>query len=138
MIGSKYIIAILAVLGTGFFTTGSASALTISSTQEIKVTAVVLPAKRILVDNNNQIIEIASNTSLDNVSPTVYRNNDSAANKIMLSNDIHEQYKRITKNKLSQPGILYKNDIAAINKRSVSTLTFSFTLPNLKITLLSF
>ena len=76
-------------------------------TQELHITAKVLPAQRIVVDYSGQILEITSNTALD-TTPTVYLLNDSPDNQIALTDSIRERYLSLIWPGTAKPGTLYK------------------------------
>ncbi|GEM_PF-4891728 len=101
---------------------GTVAADTVSSAQELHVTAKVLPMRHIIVDPTGQIIEITSNTSED-VTPQVFESSDRPNNQRPLSDDIYRSYQRYTSAGNSKPGILFQRIQAITAAKTSSPLT---------------
>jgi hypothetical protein len=92
-----------------------AAAADMSSTAQITVTATVLPARFIIIDNHNHVTEVLSN-SRQEVQPTVYLHNIARGNQQPLSSAIYNQYlSLVPAAKRAQSGVLYK--LASITKQ---------------------
>jgi hypothetical protein len=100
-------VSLLAALAMPVLPAGTVAADTISSVQELHVSAKVLPMRHIIVDPTGQIIEITSNTSQD-VTPQVFESSDKPENQRPLSDEIYQSYQRYTSAGNSKPGILYQ------------------------------
>jgi hypothetical protein len=75
--------------------------------QELNVSGRVLDAHTVIVDENDVILEIASNTEND-VQPRIFLFEPSADNELPLSDNVYEQYRLLVPEGTSRPGILYK------------------------------
>ena len=104
----------------------TASADSISSSQQIVIHAVVLPAHYVIVNSQNQVQQIISNTPEINVVPTVYLNTARPENLRALTSEIQQQTDALLKDKVIKPGVLYKRPIsslAAHDKKILPLLT---------------
>jgi hypothetical protein len=81
----------------------------------------VLPKHSVIVDRSGTIIEIASNTTEDTV-PKVYLESIAADTQIPLSENVHQQFRRLAPGGTSKAGILYKKD--ARQKPAIISATF--------------
>lgn len=101
----------ISIIGIGL--PNSSSAQTISVSQQIIVTATILPAKYVIVDANDRILQIISNTSDRDVQPSVYRNVVKTENFIQPTAQINSDIAKLLNGKAIKPGILYdyKTDI---------------------------
>ncbi|HEX8182174.1 MAG TPA: hypothetical protein VF575_01075 [Candidatus Saccharimonadales bacterium] len=104
---SHFIAALAITLSTFVVAGGSASAAQLSVVQEIHVTARILPMRRVIVDNNGQILTIMSNTN-DDVAPTFFRNKDIPENQLVPSTELTAQYNRLVPAGSGKIGTLYK------------------------------
>ncbi len=102
-------VAILSVLGISLFPYAQAWAQTLSSGQEIVVQAQILPARYIIIDKQNNIIEIGSNTKED-VLPQVYLGSIGSNSGVPLTRDIYNQYRGILPAGKSHAGVLYARE----------------------------
>jgi hypothetical protein len=80
---------------------------TISISRETKLTAVVLPARTIITDQQNQITKIISNTP-ENITPVVYKNTVGEGRQQALTDDVYSQYKRLLARSSSKIGVIYE------------------------------
>ena len=90
----------------------SVSADTVTSTQQIKITAVVAEARYVVVDSQNQIQEIITNSYNANVVPTVYQDLVRQKNSRPLTVELQRQCDALLKGKAIKPGILYKRPLS--------------------------
>ncbi len=97
------------VMVSSFGFGGVAHARTISVSDDLYVEARVLERQTIIVDDDNQIITVMSNTTED-VTPRIYRNHAVAQNEIELTDEHMEQYRQIVPLGTSVVGIrhIYK------------------------------
>lgn len=95
-------------LSAGFLKAVPASATTISASGEITITARVADAHYVIVDSQDNILEIISNTT-QTVTPKVFRGSTDS-HEIPLSKGVHEQYRQLTESKQGVIGTLYKKE----------------------------
>ncbi len=96
-------------------------------TQELHVTAKVLPMRRVIVDNQGQILRITSNTT-ESISPTVFRGSDTPENQIALSPEIANAYKSLVPSNAGI-GTLYERSIATSFQQSAARISVVLQLP---------
>lgn len=82
------------------------------SGQQIKITAVVLPALYVVIDSQNQVQQIIANTSDASVTPTVYVGSVQIENLQPLTAKVQQQVSNILHNKTMKPGIIYKRPLS--------------------------
>jgi hypothetical protein len=100
----------------------------VSATAQYSVTATVLPARVIIIDNHHQVTEVLSNTRQE-VIPTVYLRTIAPANQQPLSSAIYNQYLSLVPNaKRAQSGVLYKVASTANQPRPVEGDTAVFAI----------
>jgi hypothetical protein len=99
-----------------------AGAATVSVSHKIYVRAVVAPSRTILVDSNNRIIEIVSNTD-QTVEPTAYRGAITAGEQVPLTAEILDDYQKIMAASAKKTGTLYQAKFP--NERLELDLNFS-------------
>jgi hypothetical protein len=110
----------LLLILVGFFSlSAAASAETISVSQKVVVHAQVLPAQYIIIDKQNQITEIDSN-SYNEVLPQVYQGSIKPENVRPLTIDLYAQYKNLAPN--VRPGVLYKLSAESKPKPTIASL----------------
>lgn len=114
---------------------GNASAYSQSVAQQIKITATILPARHVIVNDDDQIIKIISNTSATNVSPTVYRNELSSYNVIEPTQKITSDAAKLLSIKIIKPGVLF--DAKIDNNYVSSSGIFNLKSPNNTVNLVS-
>ena len=91
----------------------AASAETIEvSGQQIKITAVVLPALYVVIDSQNQVQQIIANTSDASVTPTVYVGSVQIENVQPLTFKVQQQVSSILHNKTVKLGVIYKRPLS--------------------------
>jgi hypothetical protein len=89
----------------------------------IYVNGRILPKHTVIVDSNNRIKEVASNTT-ENVVPVIYREQVAPDTQVALSNEIYAQYKSVVPQGSSKAGILYKaNEPTSSNKSGLSIMS---------------
>lgn len=98
-------------LSVGFIPSETVSAGTITASGKITITARVADTHYVIVDNQDSIIEITSNTT-QLVTPRVFRGSITDANEITLTKAIHEQYRQLTISNQGSAGTLYKKPAA--------------------------
>lgn len=98
---------------------GSVEARTVSVSQRVTVTAVVAPASYIVIDDNEKIQRIDSNTSQD-VTPKVYIGSVAAGNERELTPAIYAAYLREVPKGANRVGTLYQRNV--INASSLVNL----------------
>ena len=96
-----------------------------SITQEIRVTARVLPQRHITIDATGAIIKITSNT-VEDVKPEVFTNIDTPANKRNLTPEIYRQYRSRIPAGTTKSGVLY-DSYSSISER-ISTVRLTGNL----------
>lgn len=104
----KRVAIILLALAVPLLYSGSSQAAPTSVTQELKVTARVLPARQVILDQRGDIIRITSNTPED-IMPTVYISNDIPSNRIPLSESTYIEYRKYVPVGTAKYGVLYEN-----------------------------
>ena len=87
---------------------GSVWADTLSVGQQVRITAVILPARYIVVNAEGQIQQIISNTFEVNIVPTVYTNSVKLENARLLTPEIMHRTNDLLKDTTIRPGILYQ------------------------------
>ena len=94
------------------FLAGTASADTTSvSGQQIKITAIVLPATYVVVNKQNQVQQIISNTFETDTLPTIYQDSVKIENLRALTPDVQQQVTAILKTATVKPGVIYKRTL---------------------------
>ena len=76
--------------------------------QQITITAVVLPAIYVLVNGQNQVQEIISNTTIKDTVPTIYKDSVQIENIQPLTVAEEQQVTTILRTVLVKPGVIYK------------------------------
>lgn len=116
-------------LGTGFLQGAVVSAGTLSASGEITITARVADTHYVIVDSQDNIVEITSNTT-QTVTPRVFRGSITATSEIPLSKDVYEQYRQLTASNQGVVGRLYEKKLQTANfdKRSYLFLLQSNSL----------
>ena len=105
---------LLAVLAVYIFLTpASASAQTISASQQVQVQAVVPAVQLIIVNKQSKITEIISN-SAQAVTPQVYMGRIADSTARPLTDDIYKQYQQLTFGNL-RTGVIYRANPTDIN-----------------------
>lgn len=85
----------------------SASAQTITRTQKVVLNAVVLPAQYIIINDQGQITEVDSNSSIQAL-PQVYLGSIKPANARPLTPQLYLAYQNLVPKTSLAAGILYK------------------------------
>ena len=102
-----------------------ASAESVSTTgQQIKITAVVLPAIYVVVNNQNQIQQIISNTRERDTTPTIYKNVTKLENLQSITPELQSQVTMLLKNADVKPGIIFDQSAIPIQKQVKKVLPF--------------
>lgn len=95
-------------------TPAAASADSVAVTgQQIKITAIVRPAIYVVVNNQNQVQEIISNTSERETMPTIYKDSVKPENIQASTQDVQAQTSTLIKSVTVKPGILYERSATA-------------------------
>ena len=95
-----------------------AHAQSLSTSQEVKVRAVVAPAQYIILSPSNQILEIGSNSNQPST-PQVYRSKIRFGTQIPLSQAVFANYQALIQGNL-HAGILYKASSAPSSPKRIS------------------
>ena len=95
-----------------------------SITQEIRVTARVLPQRHVIIDASGTIIKITSNT-VEDVMPEVFVNIDTSANKRSLTPIVYRQYRNHVPVGTTKSGVLYDRYSSISERISTVRLTGS-------------
>ena len=75
---------------------------------QVTLEGIVPPMRCLIVNNQNQIIEVVSNTN-NETQPTVFRNKVLNGNQISMTNPIQREYNTLSRQlNLNQVGIVYK------------------------------
>jgi hypothetical protein len=85
----------------------------------------VMPKHTVIVDSNDTIKEISSNTQ-EEVMPTIYRERVAPEAQVVLSEGIYNQYKKLTENNNGKTGVLYKSNgsTSGTTNRVIATVSF--------------
>lgn len=94
----------------------SASADPLPITSQIKVTATVLPARCMILDQNDKILQIVSNTTEPDIELRVYRGSIKPENLVKATPEMISDAAKILENKKLKPGILYdhRNELLTV------------------------
>lgn len=85
---------------------------TLSSSQELTVTAVVPAHRDIIVDNRGKILTITSNT-LEDITPKVFLGSVTPENEQVLTPELLQEYRRLVPENTAQYGKLYEASLQA-------------------------
>jgi hypothetical protein len=116
---STFAVALVGALSGIFLLPAHGFADDISVTQELHVTAKVLPMRHIIVDRTGNISEITSNTD-EPVEPEIFELQDKPENRIHLTGSIRQQYDAVLKNVSSKKGILYQRSQVVLGAQKSS------------------
>lgn len=105
-----YIISLCSVLVLPLLATGSVQAAQKSNTQELSVTATILPMRHIVIDTAGRIVRITSNTR-DDVQPQVYIGDDTPGNEQPINTSIMQSYRRLVPAGSQKIGVLYQRGV---------------------------
>lgn len=109
---TRLMIGIAIMLNLGLQTKPvAADAVTI--TQQLHVSARVLPMRHIIVDPTGQIVQITSNTTA-NVKPQVFEQTDAPRNQRPLTRAIYRQYRTVVHDGSANYGILYERKLIPV------------------------
>lgn len=97
-----------------WFSSPAVNAKTISVSQKITITATVLPHHYIIVDNNDKIVEVISNTD-GQATIKVYIHEVSYGNEVLLTPKIYQQYMHLV-SRQQKYGVLYKSESKVVTK----------------------
>lgn len=98
-------------LGISFMQAPSVSAGRLSASGEITITARVVPAHYVIVNEQHEIIEITSNTA-EKVTPRVFLSKVAAGSETALTQDVLRQYNVLIPRE-GKIGTLYKKPVPA-------------------------
>ena len=121
---------ILSTLWTlGLFAVPKAEAGTITVTDEIQVSSRVQDAHYVLVDSDNRIRQIDSNTFND-VTPRFYKIQEGRRVPVDTTESLLSEYRVLIPDGSSRPGTLYmrSNDLEPANKRKSTFRHFTFLI----------
>ena len=101
----------------------AAESLSVSG-QQVQVTAIVAPAIYIIVDNQNQVLQIISNTTNKATVPTIYKTAVQVQNVQPLTPDVQRQVTAILRASKVQPGVVYtkRSEVATLSMRQILPL----------------
>lgn len=94
-------------LGVVLSVPGHTAAIMRSAAQQIKITATVLPAHTVIVDEEDQIKMVVSNTNIRDISPTIYLNQVLPENARPITPKLSKSISTILEDKTIKPGVLY-------------------------------
>ena len=77
--------------------------------QQIKITAVVLPSIYVVIDSQNQIQQIISNTFERDTAPTIYKDAVKLENVQPSTPELQQQLAAMLKGRTVKPGIVFKH-----------------------------
>jgi hypothetical protein len=103
---------LLLTLLVPLFTSGQVFAATLSSTQELHVTATIPSHRDIIIDSKGQIVSITSNTPED-VQPDVYLLSPEPNNQKPLTDTLYKQYRKYVPEGTAKYGVLYQRSVLA-------------------------
>lgn len=98
-----------------FLVPASALAGSLSASGRITITARVAPTIYVIVNNQDQIMEVTSNTP-EIIAPTIFRLKVAEGSQITATPEILDQYQALIKSKQGQMGTLYKTYIPTVEK----------------------
>jgi hypothetical protein len=94
-------------------------------TGQITVQGIVPPMHYVIVNDQNQITEVTSNTTTD-VQPTVYRNKMLTINEMNLSSTVSQEYKVLGRRyNLDRIGVVYNRSLTKITTNKSPSLFLS-------------
>ena len=111
---------VLAFSGTTF----ADSERVILVSQQITITATVLPARYVIVDKDGSITRITSNTD-EAVAPRTYREAIKPGNEATLSPIAQKQYEQVINSAVNKVGVLYDGSKPLPEVNKVSTVPTS-------------
>lgn len=109
---------------------------TITVTNQIKITATILPAKYVIVDADNKIQQIISNTSEKDVKLSVYQKAVKPENSLTSNDQIESDVAKLLIGKTIKPGVLYDYKTDAVQVKTDMWLSGIFNLKNFSPTVL--
>ncbi len=102
----KRLLVFVMVLATSLLPVATVTAETITVQQNITVVAVVAPAQFIILNSQNQIQQIISNSNISAQPIVLIGGTD--GQEVPLTKDIYNSYTKILSTKQLQPGLIYK------------------------------
>lgn len=131
--------AFLVVVAVVALQSGDVSARSLSLTQDLKVSAIVLPKRQIIVNQTGQITEITSNT-LEDVTPIAILRDGTFDTAVQLTPELYEQYRAQVPVGTAQYGVLYNQAQTVVKAgrptlpdiKATQTQRFSFLFSNFK------
>jgi hypothetical protein len=102
--------AVLIIVVFGILPSSTVSADAVGGKEHLHTAGRVLPAHHVVINEQNEILEIISNTTED-VNPRIYLNKISKERELPANPKVLEQYRRLVPSGTSNVGVLYRKSI---------------------------